>query len=58
MVILNNALRVAAINSVGTFTLFLGKLACIALTVCASFYLIKVSFFLCGNLIFLVVTNI
>ena len=44
MVILNNALRVAAINSVGTFTLFLGKLACIALTVCASFYLIKVNF--------------
>ena len=42
MVILGNAMRVVAINSVGTFTLFLGKLACIAITVCVSFYLIKV----------------
>lgn len=38
----DNILRVAAINSVGDFVLFLGKVLVVALTVVAGVYLIQV----------------
>lgn len=39
----DNILRVAAINSVGDFVLFLGKVLVVALTVVCGVYLIQVS---------------
>lgn len=41
-VLSDNILRVAAINSVGDFVLFLGKVLVVALTVVAGVYLIQV----------------
>ena len=38
-----NALRVAAINSIGTFVLFLGKIVVVIATGVISYYILKVS---------------
>lgn len=39
-----NALRVAAINSIGTFVLFLGKIVVVIATGVISYYILKVSY--------------
>lgn len=41
---LANAMRVAAINSIGTFVLFLGKLVVVIATGVISYYILRVSY--------------
>jgi hypothetical protein len=43
----SNALRVAAINSVGSFVLFLGKITVVIATVAVSYEIMRVISFLC-----------
>ena len=45
----NNILRVAALNSVGTFVLFLGKLAVVIATVVCGVQIMHVSLSYCSN---------
>lgn len=47
-----NALRVAAINSIGTFVLFLGKIVVVIATGFISYYILKVSYDLTTLLVF------
>lgn len=42
--LLSNAIRVAAINSIGDFILFLGKLSCSVLTAIVGIFLVRVCF--------------